>query len=348
MSIVSIIIPVYNTEHFLKRCIDSILAQTYSDWELVLVDDGSKDSSGKICDEYEKSDSRIKAVHKPNEGVSSARNLGLSMAQGEYVCFIDADDWIESTYLEDFKLDKIKADFYVSGASYGIYDKVYSRLVYPEIYCETVDEMKTQFIGQHLYENGYPWGKIYKASIIHENKLCFNEALSINEDHIFVFQYYCLINNLFIVSSGKYHYTIFDNAGGKLSNRLNSFFEVKLASVLFDEALNVLNKKWTFFSADFIKLKQKFVFQRRLQGIASLVKQKNLGLLREEMTFWRNNSYKPQKKREIIELHLLRNHYPLFVTYIILRLFFKIKDSIPRSRTKLIFADLSKRSTLIK
>lgn len=94
-SLISVIIPIYNVEKYLKRCVDSVLNQTYNNLEIVLVDDGSPDNSGKICDDYAKSDSRIKVVHKKNGGLSSARNAGLDIATGEYVSFIDSDDWVE-------------------------------------------------------------------------------------------------------------------------------------------------------------------------------------------------------------------------------------------------------------
>lgn len=93
---ISVIVPVYNVEKYLSRCIDSIISQTFSDFELILVDDGSTDSSGKICDEYGKKDGRVKVIHKRNGGLSSARNCGLENAKGNYICFVDSDDWISS------------------------------------------------------------------------------------------------------------------------------------------------------------------------------------------------------------------------------------------------------------
>ena len=95
MPAISVNIPVYNTEKYLHRCIDSVLAQTYQDLELLLIDDGSKDSSGAICDEYAAQDARVKVFHKENGGVSSARNVGLDHAQGEWITFVDSDDYIE-------------------------------------------------------------------------------------------------------------------------------------------------------------------------------------------------------------------------------------------------------------
>lgn len=93
---VSIIVPVYNVEKYIERCLDSIIAQTFTDWECILVDDGSPDASGRICDEYASKDSRFGVIHKKNGGVSSARNAGLDAARGEWIGFVDPDDWIES------------------------------------------------------------------------------------------------------------------------------------------------------------------------------------------------------------------------------------------------------------
>jgi glycosyltransferase involved in cell wall biosynthesis len=97
---ISIIVPVYNVEHYLKRCIDSILAQRFEDFELILVDDGSQDNSGKICEGYSKFDNRIKVIHKENGGVSSARNVGIGIAKGEYIGFVDSDDFIHKRMYE--------------------------------------------------------------------------------------------------------------------------------------------------------------------------------------------------------------------------------------------------------
>lgn len=97
---VSVIVPVYNTEKYLHRCIDSILAQTFTDFELLLIDDGSKDSSGAICDEYAVKDSRVRVFHKENGGVSSARNIGLDNAQGEWIAIFDSDDWVSERMLQ--------------------------------------------------------------------------------------------------------------------------------------------------------------------------------------------------------------------------------------------------------
>ena len=106
---ISVIVPVYNAEKYLHRCINSILAQTFVDIELLLIDDGSTDSSSVICDKYAKKDQRVRVFHKENGGVSSARNLGLDNAQGEWIAFVDGDDWVKETYLSNL-LSHVRED----------------------------------------------------------------------------------------------------------------------------------------------------------------------------------------------------------------------------------------------
>lgn len=125
---ISIIVPVYNVEQYLPRCIDSILAQTFTDFELLLIDDGSNDNSGKICDEYAEKDNRIRVFHKGNEGVSSARQIGLEKANGQYSIHADGDDWLESNMLERmYKManttnaDIVISDFYIDKYEQSLY-----------------------------------------------------------------------------------------------------------------------------------------------------------------------------------------------------------------------------------
>ena len=97
---ISVIVPIYNVEPYLRRCVDSLLGQTYADFEVILVDDGSPDNCGAICDMYEARDDRVRVIHKPNGGLSDARNAGLEIARGEYIAFVDSDDWVTPDYLE--------------------------------------------------------------------------------------------------------------------------------------------------------------------------------------------------------------------------------------------------------
>lgn len=164
---ISVIVPVYNTEKYLRRCIDSILAQTFTDFELLLVDDGSKDNSGAICDEYAKKDPRVRVFHKENGGVSSARNLGLDEAKGEWIAFVDSDDYILRYYLYNFYNAREKGSFLICGNEEKEYDaKTYTK---------------------GLLTNIFFWGlpcKLYHCSLFREKPLNISPKIFMGEDLI--------------------------------------------------------------------------------------------------------------------------------------------------------------------
>ena len=183
---ITIIVPVYNTEKYLHRCIDSILAQTFTDFELLLVDDGSKDNSGTICDEYAAKDSRVRVFHKENGGVSSARNLGLDNAQGEWITFVDSDDWLEKNAL--YNLIVINNADLIIGAMHFEHDNVIG--VFPDIRRlegRMLDLLLAENIDHHSISG--PCAKLFKRSIINNNLLRFSESLTFGEDAFFVKQY---------------------------------------------------------------------------------------------------------------------------------------------------------------
>lgn len=109
-ALISVIVPIYRVEEYLPRCIDSLLAQTYQNIQIILVDDGSPDACGRICDEYASTDKRIQVIHKENGGLSDARNAGLSASKGDYIAFVDSDDWVASEYLERMQQSLCKHD----------------------------------------------------------------------------------------------------------------------------------------------------------------------------------------------------------------------------------------------
>lgn len=202
---VSIIVPIYKAEKYLHRCIDSILAQTFSDFELLLVIDGSPDNSGAICDEYALKDLRIRVLHKENGGVSSARNLGLDNACGEWVAFIDADDWIGETYLEYCVSAGIDVDLVRVGIK-RIYDE------------KTTIEVRQSFgkrystVGNHLKKivsrstTLGVWGGLYRLSYLNKFKIRFREGLKMGEDWLFSFEYLKHCSSVILVTSNLYYY----------------------------------------------------------------------------------------------------------------------------------------------
>ncbi len=180
---ISIIVPVYKTEKYLEECIKSILAQTYTDFELILIDDGSPDNSGNICDHFAQMDQRIRVLHKPNQGVSAARNNGLDMAKGEYICFVDSDDCIDENYLSILSQDMHKGGMTAcqlnhTGKTALSADKDVLRPEEAQISCFSAFGM-----------GGFAWGKLFDTEIIRLNKLRFEQDLAICEDLLFVIQY---------------------------------------------------------------------------------------------------------------------------------------------------------------
>ena len=190
---ISVIVPVYNAEKSLCRCIDSILTQTYQDFELLLIDDGSKDSSGAICDSYAAKDSRIKVFHKPNGGVSSARNLGIDNAQGEWLTFVDADDWVEENFL--MALCSVQQTDMVVGKCV-LEDK--SGLL-RELFCVCAEGLSLgQLLPRYLYHTMFhvPWGKLFRLSLIRRMKIRFHHDMKMGEDLCFVFRYLSFVRDV--------------------------------------------------------------------------------------------------------------------------------------------------------
>lgn len=153
MSSISIIIPVYNAEKYLRRCINSIYAQTYDDFELLLVDDGSADSSGRICDEYAATDSRTRVFHNENQGVSSARNTGLDNAVGEWIMFMDSDDfWCDDNILKELHETAVRTEADIVRVSI-------SRLMLMGMIRKLVRQAKRPALKIASYHHGNSWTK---------------------------------------------------------------------------------------------------------------------------------------------------------------------------------------------
>jgi glycosyltransferase involved in cell wall biosynthesis len=212
---VSVMVPVYNVEKYFPRCIESIINQTYTNLEILLVDDGSTDRSGFLCDEYAAKDERIKVFHKENGGVSSARNMGLDNATGERLAFIDADDWIGSQYIQN--LLNICFDLIIGG--YRVFDTigVYSIIKLPQTNYNK-DTFKV-FLSEHLHRlySHVPWGKIYKREIVEHYKLRYDVKVRVGEDYLFNLNYLLFCGSVQIVDKSEYYY--FSNA--TMSERYN-------------------------------------------------------------------------------------------------------------------------------
>lgn len=191
-NLVSIIIPVYNTEKYMRRCLESILSQTSTDFEVILVDDGSPDRSGEICDEYAEKDNRIKVIHNRNYGVSHSRNAGINIAQGEWIMFVDSDDELSPDCFQKLSLGMVdKNDMIIGG--YDLIDEKGYLLTQNSRNDVLSWDMKTclrdVYRSQHASYNGFCANRLFRRSIIQEQRLFFVEDIFSREDGLFLVQY---------------------------------------------------------------------------------------------------------------------------------------------------------------
>lgn len=199
--LISVIVPVYNTEKYIRKCIESILNQTFTDFELILIDDGSTDNSGKICDEYAVKDSRINVIHQKNSGVSVARNIGLDNASGTYVAFVDSDDYIRDIGLEVLLNDIITYNADISCAAPGR-----RKVSLEESSCRIWQGIEA--LKKSLTDNGNTRSvcrKLYRRDFVGEIR--FEEGRSIHEDGFFVFRCFLKQPTVVLRNIGIYYYT---------------------------------------------------------------------------------------------------------------------------------------------
>ena len=195
----SIIVPVFNSAKFLPRCIDSILCQEFSNFELLLVDDGSTDTSNTICTAYANKDVRVRVFLKTNGGVSSARNLGLEEARGEWVCFVDSDDVLLPHGLQTM-MDGVSEDVDLVFAGHYEWEGTILRKDSSGFGEAGIIDQNQALLMMFPFTDcpymGYVWGKLFKKSLIEKNGLLFDERIVIKEDTLFVVEYICGVHNL--------------------------------------------------------------------------------------------------------------------------------------------------------
>lgn len=245
--IVSVIIPVFNAEKSLNLCISSILSQTLKNFELLLIDDGSTDSSYTICRRYELKDNRVKVLHKENSGVSSARNLGIEKAKGTYLFFCDADDYCDNQILE--KLSAYSEDLIIGGVQY--YGLQNDSIIYDNI-CYEYDKIG-ECLQKHLMDDllRTPWGKLFKSEIIHQNNLYYDINMHIGEDTYFVHNYLFYCKNIrFINHSGYFYYSKFTWKKYKLNSEqyLYNLNNLKMAYLALADKFQFKNEDYLCFA----------------------------------------------------------------------------------------------------
>ena len=203
--LISIVIPVYNAEKTLERCVDSVLQQSFGDYEVILIDDGSEDRSGAICDQYALTGQRIHVVHQSNCGVSCARNAGIEMAHGTYITFLDSDDWIAPTHLEQYyhAMTQLACDVVIGGYSKTEGSQVTKCLPH-----------KTGCFGNEIWESicldfsiyGYLWNKLFRLSIIRSHSLRLREDMYSQEDLEFCLSVFKEADRIAVIDCDSYQY----------------------------------------------------------------------------------------------------------------------------------------------
>ncbi|MDU2265556.1 glycosyltransferase family 2 protein [Clostridium celatum] len=335
---ISVIVPVYNVEKYLRKCIDSILNQSFSDFELILINDGSTDSSGLICEVYNQKDTRVKVINKKNSGSSTSRNIGLSLASGKYICFIDSDDWIEKNmFIEMFELaEKYSSDITISGI---IFDKINSL---NEVIATTTNSYEFSIWNNEeklrnniikLFPNALinsSCNKLYRADLLLKNEITFPNT-NVGEDTSFNLEAIKVSKSIIVTNESYYHYMRYE-AIKTLTNRFHeSAFERYLE---IHKKMNDLFITWGRMDKEIVKEIDKTMFSQYLATMLKIIKLDNKlysykykkillnkGLNNSQIidTF---SSYESNSYKEKILIYLIKNRMYL-ITSTLLRIISK-------------------------
>ena len=283
---ISVVVPVYNTEKYLSQCIDSILAQTFTDFELILINDGSSDTSGKICDDYAQNDSRIVVIHKENGGVSSARNNGLDSAKGEWIMFVDSDDYLSVGYLSAFHMD-VTHDMEICGMETISNNN--------QSFCPKQTILYTKKNMSKFYNDIFdkpyvtsPCAKILKRALLNKYNVRFDEKIKITEDTLFIMDYLTNCSSIYLIPNSGYYYRNPENIANK-----------------YRQSADCMNYNLNKLSSAVIKLSKKFDFNpsKIIQAVSRFhysCFSSNLELLSDEEAV---NEWRKYRKYDLKQYH---------------------------------------------
>lgn len=291
---ISIIIPVYNSATYLNQCIESIINQTYTDWECIIINDGSTDDSANICDIWSQTDSRIHVIHQSNQGVSASRNRGLKKSKGEYIVFVDSDDWVETNYLYDMISSMVenKTDIIVTGTNY-IYKNQDVKVFKPfekEIFRLSYENTSAFIENISLFYG--PYSKLLKADIIKKYNITFPENYSLGEDLLFNFHYLSKINNIQYLSVANYNYRIL-NTGSLTSKYRDNEFDIHYFQWKVQRDLLISKNMWNDISMKYLYLRlwgiiYNGLFDKKKPSYSHIYKVLNIKELKM-LTRWKDN-----------------------------------------------------------
>ena len=316
---ISVIIPIYNAESFLNECLVSIQNQTFTDYEVWLIDDGSTDNSGTICDKFATQNEQFHVIHKQNEGVSSARNTGLEKAKGEWICFIDADDTVENEYLSTLYqvVNNQKDLLIIQGFKTFLPDNTYIDKCFTDQLYNSSEIYKT-FQDLNINRCGYPFAKLYNTEIIHQNHIRFIESIHYAEDVMFMLTYLCHCSAIQTINGMNYNYYVRRNVKS-LSKRIFSFeseytcyqtylTQIEVLRQKFNMPKEALKKVYNVISEYLIRRSVGALYQKQTRKPQT----ERLTILKNitpEQIVFLNNYYKECSWFHKVTLWLLTKHY---------------------------------------
>lgn len=270
---ISIIVPIYNCEDTLSKCIESILKQTFNNFELILIDDGSNDKSGYICDIYSKKDSRIRVYHNKNQGVSSSRNYGINISNGKYLMFCDGDDYVDINWCKElYQQINIYPDSWIC-CNFSTVDNNTGK---EERNVNSLKEINfisknDFFVAVDLGISGFCWNKIFDKEIINKHKIRFNESYSLGEDVEFCVDYLKRVKNIIVLN--KYLYCYVKYSKETLTNKkyenyfdlLRHFYNLRrpfISDMYLEKFCNIYYYEFYYALADKMKSNTEGFFRR--------------------------------------------------------------------------------------
>lgn len=308
---VSIIVSVFKVEKYLKRCIESLINQTLREIEIILVDDGSPDNSPKICDNYKEKDDRVKVIHKSNGGVSAARNRGLDIAEGDFVLFIDSDDWCENIMIEEMYNRANKDESDIVACSYTI-DYVNNNFsVKKEIgteanYTNNIDEAIYILDSNGMFN--VVWNKLYRKKILIDNNILFDISCTTGEDLLFNCVVYTKIKKASFINEKLYHYMREDDDTLVTKYRSNLFDKIKQ----FNNARNELYKNYNMTDERYVNVYINKYCENIFLCIPNLYR-KNTNLKWNDKIEFYKQIFKDQKTNKYIQHYNEKGfHYSVF------------------------------------
>ena len=326
--LISVIIPVYNASNYLDKCIMSVLNQTYENLEVLLINDGSKDSSLDICYSYEKKDSRVKVITKENEGVSKTRNVGIDNSMGKYLMFVDSDDYLHEKYIEKMYNYLIEKNLSVVTSSMTFVDENYNLLsVYS--YKNANDILNFKNISIDLVNTSYfnsVCKMIINSKIIKENKVYFNEKIKFGEDLLFSFNVIQLANNIGYLNFPGYYY-LQNNSSMTHKNSMeiinkyvedNKYVYDEIGKYINDDILinNKLFTKYNFALLKFIKNVKYKEFKKHAINLFNKMFDKDSHIIIKKIDYESKSNY-------ILMKLLNKKHY--FIYYLVAKTYYSFK-----------------------